>query len=88
VTVSQARSSWADEGSIWKIPSDGLPDAWEVACFGDLNQAATGDCDSDGQNNLLEYMAGANPTDPAPAVCDALAPMQAGTQVKRVVDGQ
>ena len=47
--------------------ADGLPDDWELACFGNLNQSATGDPDGDGQNNLFEFLAGTNPTNPASA---------------------
>jgi len=38
--------------------SDGMPDAWETATFGDLSQTATGDYDSDGYNNIEEYLDG------------------------------
>lgn len=38
--------------------SDGMPDAFEIAVFGDLNQTATGDYDSDGYNNIEEYLDG------------------------------
>ncbi|MES2922175.1 MAG: hypothetical protein V4819_11550 [Verrucomicrobiota bacterium] len=34
--------------------SDGLPDSWEIAKFGDLNQVASGDPDADGLSNLTE----------------------------------
>jgi Concanavalin A-like lectin/glucanases superfamily len=47
--------------------TDGLPDDWELACFGNLNQTAIGDFDGDGQNNLFEYLAGTNPTNSASA---------------------
>lgn len=42
------------------MDADGLDDAWEVAVFGDLNETATGDFDSDGINNLLEYQKGSS----------------------------
>ncbi len=53
--------------------ADGMPDAWEIANFGNLNQTALGDFDGDGFNNLSEYLAGSNPTNalsipPGPAV--------------------
>jgi hypothetical protein len=44
--------------------NDGLPDAWELAKFGNLNQTAAGDPDRDGVNNLAEYLAGSDPNNP------------------------
>ncbi len=44
--------------------ADGLPDFWELACFGNLSQSGTDDFDHDGQNNLFEYLAGTDPADP------------------------
>ena len=43
--------------------NDGLPDWWEQDFFGNLNQNATGDLDSDGLTNLEEYILGTNPND-------------------------
>ena len=43
------------------IDNDGLPDAWEMANFGNLNQTATGNPDNDDANNLQEYQQGRNP---------------------------
>ena len=44
---------------------DGLPDAWEIAYFGNITaQDALGDPDNDGYNNLQEYLAGSDPTNP------------------------
>lgn len=37
---------------------DGLPDAWEMSQFGNLNQTASGDADGDGVSNLKEYQNG------------------------------
>ena len=42
---------------------DGLPDAWEMAAFGNLDQNGSGDFDHDGFSNLNEYLAGTNPND-------------------------
>ena len=46
---------------------DGLPDGWQVQYFGQNNPlAAPGvDADGDGESNLVEYLAGTVPTDPA-----------------------
>ncbi len=46
---------------------DGLPDSWELAHFGNLNQTATGDPDGDGVSNLQEFLDGTNPTNAASA---------------------
>jgi hypothetical protein len=46
------------------VDGDGLADAWEMQHFGNLNQNGSGDFDGDGVNNLREYRAGTNPTDP------------------------
>jgi Tol biopolymer transport system component len=40
---------------------DGLNDAWEMAFFGSLEQAASGDFDQDGMSNLQEQQAGTSP---------------------------
>jgi Bacterial TSP3 repeat len=41
---------------------DGLPDAWEILHFGNLNATGAQDSDGDGVSNLDEYFAGTNPT--------------------------
>ena len=41
---------------------NGLPDAWELAYFGNLNQTAGGDFDGDGISNQDEYLNGTDPT--------------------------
>lgn len=43
--------------------SDQLPDWWEMLYFGDLDETATSDFESDGLNNLSEYLIGTNPND-------------------------
>ncbi len=40
---------------------DGLPDAWELKWFGNLDQAGDGDYDADGLSNLREYQLSLNP---------------------------
>ena len=44
--------------------ADALPDAWEIAHFGDLSQSADEDPDGDNQSNLLEYLRGSSPEVP------------------------
>jgi hypothetical protein len=43
--------------------SDGLPDVWELAAFGNLGQNGNGDADGDGSTNQKEFLAGTNPND-------------------------
>lgn len=60
-------------GSVTSAPAalmldgdrDGLPDSWELANFGNLNQNPTGDFDGDGVSNLDEFLDGTNPADSA-----------------------
>lgn len=52
ITVGQTAVSDSD--------SDGLPDSWEQAVFGNLAQTAAGDFDQDGDTNLTEFEAGTN----------------------------
>lgn len=40
---------------------NGLPDSWEIAVFGNLNQTAGGDYDGDSISNLDEYFNGTDP---------------------------
>ncbi len=42
--------------------TDGMPDSWEIANFGNTGQSPTGDFDGDGLTNYQEYRAGTNPT--------------------------
>ncbi|MFQ3671709.1 MAG: Ig-like domain-containing protein, partial [Verrucomicrobiia bacterium] len=42
---------------------DRMPDVWEIANFGNLDQDASGDFDGDGYPNIFEYHHGTDPTD-------------------------
>jgi hypothetical protein len=44
--------------------ADRLPDWWEMAHFGNLNQTANGDPDGDGLSNIEEYELGTDPANP------------------------
>jgi hypothetical protein len=44
--------------------SDGLPDDWEIAFFGNLLEEPNGDPDGDLKSNVLEYYRGRNPAAP------------------------
>jgi PKD domain/PASTA domain len=46
---------------------DGLPDAWEYARFGNLEQKGDDDIDGDGYTNFQEYRVGTDPADKAEA---------------------
>lgn len=41
--------------------NDQLSDGWEIKYFGNLNQTAEGDPDSDGVNNIMEFKQGRHP---------------------------
>lgn len=44
--------------------NDGIPDAWELAMFGDNNHGPNEDFDGDGISNINEYLAGTDPKNP------------------------
>ncbi len=48
--------------SVTDIDENGLPDGWEIQNFGSLGVDPVADADLDGTSNLLEYLAGTNPS--------------------------
>ena len=44
---------------------NGLSDSWEIEHFGDVGVDSSIDADGDGTTNLMEYLAGTNPRNPA-----------------------
>ncbi len=50
---------------------DTLPDAWEIAFFGNLSKTAADDSDGDGSSNAAELAAGSLPNNPASKPGDA-----------------
>ena len=56
---------------------NGLPDAWELAMFGNLSQTANGDSDGDGLTNLQEFQYGLNPiaADNSASILSGVAPI-------------
>ncbi len=67
VVLSNSSGSVTSAPALLMLDSDGdgLPDSWELAYFGNLNQTATGDFDGDGISNLNEFLDGTNPTNSA-----------------------
>ena len=64
--------------------SDGLPDAWEIAAFGDLGQGPDDDTDSDGLSNQREFDLGseANNADTDGDGLDDGPEVDAGTELR------
>ena len=48
--------------SITDVNGNGLPDGWEVSNFGPIGVDPASDADLDGTSNLMEYLAGSDPT--------------------------
>ena len=81
----EASESWTNNpisltNSIWDIDmtledvdadSDDIPDWWEILHFGNTNQAASADYDSDQMPNDYEYAQNFDPTNAADAMQDA-----------------
>jgi photosystem II stability/assembly factor-like uncharacterized protein len=64
VTVVSVSLLWLGLGGLAVGPDedgDGLPDAWELQYFGNLNENDLGDPDRDGYSNLAEYNNHTNP---------------------------
>lgn len=49
------------------LDGNGLPDAWEAACFGNLDRNGMKDADADGISDAREYEDGTDPLDPGSA---------------------
>jgi len=63
-TIPSKATNWKVGGigdSKFDSDADGLPDLWERNKFGNFDQTAAGDPDSDGWSNLSEYQNGTNP---------------------------
>ena len=56
---------FSPQGGSADSDRDGLPDAWEMFCFGTLAYNGAGDSDSDGLCNLAEFRASTDPTQAA-----------------------
>lgn len=60
---SQTPGIYPAYNSNYDTDSDGLPDAWEITHYGNLNQNWAGDLDFDGLSNARELASGTNPND-------------------------
>ncbi|MGH8046964.1 MAG: hypothetical protein ACREKL_06935, partial [Chthoniobacterales bacterium] len=65
VSLSDTRTVKSDPGAILDTDGDGMSDFWELQNGFNPNVAdGAGDKDSDGASNVLEFLAGTNPSDP------------------------
>lgn len=60
--LGQLKKVFAFDLNFTDTNHNGIPDAWEMQMFGNLNQSATADADGDGLSNLAEWQAGTDPT--------------------------
>jgi hypothetical protein len=70
------------DGLVSDLDSDGLPDNWESSYFlSTTGGLATADADGDGLDNLSEYIAGSDPTNPASVfgIASAYSPPSTGS---------
>ena len=68
-------------GKTVDTDTDGLPDWWEVACFGNTDALPGGDPDQDQYTNLQEYQAGTDPTNAASVLYHITITADGGTVV-------
>jgi len=59
--IGQLKMVFSFDLSGFDTDKDGLPDAWEVVFFGDLNAGLNDDADRDGLTNGQEFAQGSNP---------------------------
>src|ERR1035437_3911018 len=64
ILIAMVLAAMACDAAAADTDGDGLPDAWELQYFGNLNQGPNDDPDRDGFSNLAEYQNGSNPTNP------------------------
>ena len=70
-------------GAIADSDGDGLPDEWEITCFGSLTRDGQADFDGDGLTDVQEYLAGTSPADALDCLKIEMASYQEGRCVVR-----